>query len=353
MHPYKRLGFLTAFSIPLVTLLDVYWLHTYWLTVGFVFVLIPFLDQLLGRDPENISEATVLRLSEEGYFRGVLLVWAIFQVGFLFWAAGHVAGHVRQPLDFLGFVLSVALSTGGIGITVAHELGHKRTRWEPLCAQGLLMTVGYMHFFIEHNFGHHVWVGTSHDPATARRGQSVYAFWWQSVVGGWRSAWAIETKRLGRAGHTAWHWRNRMLWYALLPWLFAGALAAWAEGNTGLVLLFWLLQSMLAFSLLEIVNYIEHYGLTRRQLPDGSYERVREPHSWNANHLLSNLLLFQLQRHADHHAHSGRRYQVLRHFDTSPQLPFGYPLMILIALCPPLWFAYMHPRLEKLPTITA
>lgn len=347
----KRLGFLAAFIVPITTLLDVVLLQQYWLTVAFVFVLVPLLDQLVGRDPENVSEAAVLRLSEERYFRYVLLGWTIFQFGFLVWAALHIAQHPNLPLlDFVGFTLSVALTTGGIGITAAHELGHKRTRIEQWAAQTLLMTVGYMHFFIEHNLGHHVWVGTPHDPATSRYGQSVYAFWWQSVVGGWQSALRIEKQRLQRGGKSVWSRHNRMIVYTLLPLAFMLLLVGVGALATGVlssqIVLFWIGQAVLGFSLLEIVNYLEHYGIRRREIAPMRYERVNPKHSWNANHLVSNLLLFQLQRHSDHHAHSGRRYQVLRHMEKSPQLPFGYPLMILIALIPPFWFRYMHPRLH-------
>lgn len=349
----KRLGFFAAFLIPLVTLLDAYGIRgNYWLTVLFVFVLIPLLDELIGRDAENVSEASVLRLSEERYFRFVLICWTVFQFGFLIWAAYWVSAQTDwTPLGFMGFSLSVALSTGGIGITAAHELGHKRTRLEQLAAQGLLMTVGYMHFFIEHNLGHHVWVATPKDPATARRNQHVYAFWWQSVTGGWKSAWKLEKTRLNRKKLPVWGYQNRMLHYLALPLLFVALLWTLSGLLSGtwsvLVPVFWLIQSVLAFTLLEIVNYLEHYGIQRREIAPGRYERVNPLHSWNANHLLSNLLLFQLQRHSDHHAHSGRRYQVLRHMEQSPQLPFGYPLMILIALVPPLWFAYMNKRLNR------
>lgn len=351
MSIMKRLGFLAAFLIPLTTWLDVMLLQNYWLTVAFVFILVPLLDELVGRDPENVSEAAVLRLSEERYFRHVLLTWTVFQFGFLSWAALHVAGRTNwEALDFIGFTLSVALSTGGVGITAAHELGHKRTRVEQWAAQGLLMTVGYMHFFIEHNLGHHVWVATPHDPATARHGQSVYSFWRQSVFGGWRSAWRLEKQRLQRSRKALWSLNNRMILYSILPLGFLTGLLGLTVLATGtfsmLVVVFWLGQAVLAFTLLEIVNYLEHYGIRRREIAPMRYERVNPKHSWNANHLVSNLLLFQLQRHSDHHAHSGRRYQVLRHMEESPQLPFGYPLMILIALVPSLWFGYMHPRLQ-------
>jgi alkane 1-monooxygenase len=213
-----------------------------------------------------------------------------------------------------------------------------------------------MHFYIEHNRGHHVAVATPEDPATARKNESFYAFWIRSVFGGYMHAWSLENESLRRKGIQVFHWRNNMIWFGILPIIFCGSLTAIFSYTSGMVLweipVFFFSQSLLAFTLLELVNYVEHYGIIRKELSPGRYERVNPIHSWNASQLISNFFLFQLQRHSDHHANAIKRYQVLNHYDVSPQLPFGYPTMILIATFPPLWFAMMNKRLEAWSTKT-
>jgi alkane 1-monooxygenase len=245
----------------------------------------------------------------------------------------------------------VALSTGGIGITVAHELGHKKSTWERFLSKVLLMSVSYMHFYIEHNKGHHVRVSTPEDPATARFNEPFYAFWWRSVSQGFLSAWHLENNRLRRKGLKAFSLQNNMIWFSVLPLLFAVCLWAGFSYLTGAnawpVLVFFFGQSFFAFSLLEAVNYVEHYGLMRKKIDEKRYERVAPHHSWNASQMVSNFFLFQLQRHSDHHFNAIKRYQVLDHYDHAPQLPAGYPSMVILAHIPPLWFKLMNKRLEK------
>jgi alkane 1-monooxygenase len=233
----------------------------------------------------------------------------------------------------------------------SNELGHRTEKIEQFYAKVLLMTVCYMHFFIEHNRGHHVRVATPEDPATSRKDESLYAFWWRSVTDGYLSAWHLEAERLAKKGLSSSSLQNQMIWFQLLPIFFAGV----SFGISSLLLerlvwevpLFFFAQSVLAFTLLELVNYLEHYGMERKKLSNGGYEKVTPIHSWNASQLVSNFLLFQLQRHSDHHAYAYKRYQVLDHHDQSPQLPAGYSAMIILACFPPLWFAVMNPRLEK------
>jgi alkane 1-monooxygenase len=348
----KKIGFFSAFIIPALVICGVYaggWWN--YLALGFVFVAIPLLDHWVGRDPENVPEDQVAIVSDEFYYRFVTFVWAYFQVGFVAWGAYVVAYEPLSGAAYTGFLLGFALVTGGVGITVAHELGHKKPAIERFYAQVLLMTVCYMHFYIEHNKGHHVHVGTPKDPATSRQGEHFYAFWWRTVTGGYFSAWRLELERLHKKGLPPWSAQNQMLWYALLPVIFCFGLTAglsWGAGQwLWQVPIFFFGQSVLAFSLLEMVNYVEHYGLVRRELAPGKYEKVNTLHSWNANQLISNFFLFQLQRHSDHHAQAHRRYQVLRHMEDSPQLPSGYPAMILLALVPPLWFAVMDKKLAE------
>lgn len=347
----KKIGFLTAFIIPACTIAGFYiggWGNFF--TPFLVFILIPLLDVFIGKDPENVDDAEAIKLAEDFYYRLITYVWAIFQVVFVLWGSFVVATTTLDTYEWIGFVVSFALVTGGIGITVAHELGHKKSKLEQFYSKLILMTVGYMHFFIEHNKGHHVYVATPRDPATSRKGEHFYKFWLRSVFGSYFSAWQLENSRLRRKGYPMFSLHNQMIWFSLLPFLFVSLLTVLLSIYTGQwqwsVVVFMLLQSVLAFSLLELVNYIEHYGIVRKEISPGRYERVTPMHSWNANHRLSNFFLFQLQRHSDHHANAIKRYQVLKHYDESPQLPAGYPSMILLAAFPPLWFKWINPRLK-------
>ena len=349
----KNVGFLTAFIIPSLVMTGFY-LGGYgnFIAVIFSFLLLPFIDQMMGVETSNVPAGEANAKSEAFYYRAVTYVWTFVQVAFIFWGVYAVtSGKLTGPVSWCAFVLSFALVTGGIGITVAHELGHKKSALEQFYAKLLLMTVGYMHFYIEHNRGHHVTVATPEDPATARKNENFYRFWVRSVFGGYRHAWKLEKESLQRKGLSALGIHNQMLWFAALPLIFCAVLtlgaSAFLERAAWEVPLFFFSQSFLAFTLLELVNYVEHYGIQRKEISPGKYERVNPLHSWNASHLLSNFFLFQLQRHSDHHAFAYKRYQVLNHYDESPQLPFGYPTMIILALIPPVWFSLMNARLER------
>lgn len=348
----KKIAFFTAFIIPALVVIGFY-AGGFWnyLAIAFSFVIIPLADQMLGIDTSNVSESEVKVVGEEFYYRFVTYIWTVAQLAFLVWGAYAVTtGKLANVLDWTGFIVSFALVTGGIGITVAHELGHKKSSLERLLGKILLMTVCYMHFYIEHNRGHHVLVATPDDPATARKNESFYRFWIRSVFHGYAHACKLESESLERKNKSVISFSNEMIWFAILPVLFCGMLTlifslAWNR-LTWEVPLFFFTQSFLAFTLLELVNYVEHYGIMRKEIAPGKYERVNPIHSWNASHLLSNFFLFQLQRHSDHHAYAYKRYQILNHYDVSPQLPFGYPTMIMMALVPPLWFGMMNKRLE-------
>lgn len=348
----KKIGFLTAFIIPGLTIAGFY-LAGLWnyLTIFFVFIIIPLADFLIGEDPENLSDDESLLIAEQFYYRFITFVWAFFQLGFLVWGAWVVATVPLTVAEWIGFVVSFALVTGGIGITVAHELGHKKSKLERFYAKLLLMTVFYMHFYIEHNRGHHVYVATPRDPATSRKGEAFPRFWIRSVFGSYFSAWKLEKERLQRKELGALSLSNNMIWFTVLPFLFCAFLTSAITLIIGTfawqVIVFFFAQSILAFTLLELVNYIEHYGIVRKEVSPGRFERVNPMHSWNSNHRLSNFFLFQLQRHSDHHANAIKRYQVLKHYDESPQLPSGYPAMIMLAAIPPLWFKWMNPKLAK------
>jgi alkane 1-monooxygenase len=319
-----------------VTGLGVFWFYGPMLVFG----VFPPLDLALGMDRRNPPDDVIKWLEQDRYYRWCTYLYLPIQyAGLVFacwlWAYGHLS-----TIDSVGLALTVAM-VSGIAINTAHELGHKRASIERWLSRVALAQSGYGHFFIEHNRGHHVRVATPEDPASARLGESFYAFLPRTVLGSLRSAWELERVRLRRLDSSAWSPRNDILGaWGMTVVLFAALVAGF-----GLVVLpYLLIQAVIGFSLLEVVNYLEHYGLLRQKADDGSYERTRPEHSWNSHSAASNVLLYHLQRHSDHHANPIRRYQALRHVDDAPQLPTGYAGMILLAVIPPIWRRVMDHR---------
>ncbi len=333
-----RYRYLAAYSIPALAGLGLYLGGPFaWLTVPAVYVGVPLADMLGGRDDRNFSPATP---SPNGPLFFGVLVQFILLFGFALTWSQEADGLTR-----LGWIVSVALACGGIGIVVAHELVHRRSLFERLCGKLVLMSVLYMHFAIEHVRGHHVHVGTDADPASARLGQSIYAFLPSSVVRQMVSAWALEHERLVKEKRALWSIHNEMLWIAAIQstWL---ACIGFFFGFS--FLMAYAAMAVMAFSLLEVVNYVEHYGLRRIRDAAGRIEPVRARHSWNSDHRVSRALLFELPRHTDHHMNGMRAYSSLQSVTGAPQLPAGYPAMVVLALIPPLWFRVMNPRVAAL-----
>ncbi|WP_347467754.1 alkane 1-monooxygenase [Burkholderia stagnalis] len=323
-------------QLALSTGLHVFW----WFGPLFAFGVIPILDTLIGDDRDNPPEDVVPRLERDRYYRVIVYLATLVEYVAFFLCTWIVATHALAWYDYVGFALSLGAATG-ISINTAHELGHKTSRFERWLAKITLAPVAYGHFFVEHNRGHHVRVATAEDPASARYGESFWAFLPRTVIGSIRSAWNLDAARLARLGKSPWTWRNEVLHaWAMTAVVWGIAIALFGKA----VIPFLLIQAAYGASLLEVVNYVEHYGLGRRKLPSGRYERCTPQHSWNSNHVVTNLFLYQLQRHADHHANPTRSYQALRHFDHAPQLPAGYATMILLAYVPPLWYRVMNPR---------
>ncbi|KVZ11491.1 alkane 1-monooxygenase [Burkholderia stagnalis] len=323
-------------QLALSTGLHVFW----WFGPLFAFGVIPILDTLIGDDRDNPPEDVVPRLERDRYYRVIVYLATLVEYVAFFLCTWIVATHALAWYDYVGFALSLGAATG-ISINTAHELGHKTSHFERWLAKITLAPVAYGHFFVEHNRGHHVRVATAEDPASARYGESFWAFLPRTVIGSIRSAWNLEAARLARLGKSPWTWRNEVLHaWAMTAVVWGIAIALFGKA----VIPFLLIQAAYGASLLEVVNYVEHYGLGRRKLPSGRYERCTPQHSWNSNHVVTNLFLYQLQRHADHHANPTRSYQALRHFDHAPQLPAGYATMILLAYVPPLWYRVMNPR---------
>ncbi|OHV32214.1 alkane 1-monooxygenase [Parafrankia soli] len=342
----KRYMWLTALLPPLLPIVSFgLWHRTgsglpWWLTPAFVFVLLPVLDATTPKDPVGAPEGTREALDADRYYRwctylylplaGVALV-----MGCWAWTRGDLS-----VVERVAVVLALGTVTG-IGINTAHELGHKRARVERRLAKAMLAPAAYGHFYVEHNRGHHVHVATPRDPASARMGESFWRFWPRTVVGSLRSAWALEAARLRLRGRSPWSPRNEVLSAWCYTVVLFGVLAV-VFGPA--VLAFLVLQAVVGFSLLESVNYIEHYGLAREWTAAGRYEKVDPRHSWNSDDVISNLALYHLPRHSDHHAHPTVRYQSLRSFASAPQLPAGYGSMIVASLFPRFWFRVMDPR---------
>lgn len=352
---WKAFGYLSVYAVPatlpIAALLGAWTARPdlwAWFPLVFLFVLLPVLDHWLGRDPANPRDpAQIAALSAAPYYRILTLACVPLYTVLLLWSAQHYASAPFELSGRIGWVLAQGVVGGVVAINVAHELIHKQGRLEPWSGGLLLSLVCYAGFKVEHLRGHHVHVATPHDASTARLGQSVYDFVPRAVVRNVVRAFQLESERLRRLGHRWWSWRNELLWWYGLSALFALGFYLWL-GWRGLA--FFLGQSLVAFVSLEIINYVEHYGLERARDEHGRYERVSHRHSWNGNHLLTNLMLFQLQRHSDHHAHPLKRYQVLEHHEDSPQLPAGYATMFVLALLPPLWFRVIDPRVARYRT---
>jgi alkane 1-monooxygenase len=320
-----------------------------WFILPFIvnYVASPLLDWIIGADSNNPPEEVVMQLDQDPYYRQLTYAVVPLHVISLIVTAWYAA---TQPLSWWAFILLAAYAgtIAGLAINTGHELGHKNSRIEKLLAKIVLAVAAYGHFTIEHNRGHHKYVSTYADPASSRMGESIYRFALREIPGAFRSAWSIEKERLNNRDKSAWHPSNMILQsYAMTALLSLLLLVAFGW----LVIPFLLIHNAAAYWQLTSANYIEHYGLLRKKGDDGKLERCQPHHSWNSNHIFSNLVLFHLERHSDHHTHPLRRYQSLRHFENLPQLPNGYFGMYVLAYIPSLWFKVMDKRLMDLPHV--
>lgn len=308
------------------------------------FALIPLVELFIKPNPGNLSETEeALRKKNPIYDWQVYLMVPV-QCAFVYLFLQSMGESGLSLADKIGRISAMGLMCGVIGINVAHELGHRSKTYEQLMAKVLLLTSLYMHFFIEHNQGHHKNVSTKEDPSSARKNEILYVFWIRSVVFSYISAWKIQVDRLKKKGYSFISIHNEMLVFQLVQiTLIAVIVYHFGWTVTG----YFVLAAVMGFLLLETVNYIEHYGLSRSKKGE-VYERVMPQHSWNSNHIIGRLVLFELSRHSDHHYIASRKYQILRHIDESPQMPTGYPGMMLLATLPPLWFYVMNKKLSKI-----
>ncbi len=345
----RDLGFLLAFStalLPWGTLslaqagipLDL----ATWFPLFFTFGIVPLIDAMVGPDRQNRNEPDEAATLERNiYFRVITVLVLPLWLATLTWCTWQFVHWPLGPAGIVGWILSTGVIGGTLAINPAHELIHKSSRLEPLVGGILLSSVGYQGFKVEHVRGHHLHVATPEDSSSASLGESVYAFVPRALWRNVRNAWQLESARLRQRGRSPWSWRNEMVHWTLL-WLVFMAMAAALGGVAAW--LFFLAQGLVAAATLEVINYVEHYGLSRRQTSAGRYERVTHLHSWNSSQRYTNWLLFNLQRHSDHHETARRRYQSLLHHHDSPQLPAGYATMFVLALVPPLWRRVMDPR---------
>lgn len=315
-----------------------------WMLLVYAFAIVPLFELFLPASESNlkVEEEKIHRKNKVYDWMIYLIVPGQWILVILFLIS------IQQKLavyELIGKIITLGIACGVFGINVGHELGHRSKKYEQWMAKILLLSSQYMHFFIEHNRGHHKNVGTEKDPATSRYGEWVYTFWFRSMILGYISAWKLEFQRLKKKKLPKFHWSNEMILYTMVQ-----------AGLLFLIYVFFDLRTTLFFStsafigilLLETVNYIEHYGLKRQKNENGTFNKVLPVHSWNSNHPLGRGILFELSRHSDHHYLASRKYQILRHFDESPQLPTGYPGMIVLSLLPLLWFWVMNPKVNEL-----
>jgi alkane 1-monooxygenase len=341
----KDLKYLAALTIPISAIISIYF-KGYWsfFTPLYAFGIIPILEILLSKNASNYSEEELENKKANPLFDWMLYLNLPMVFGILFWALMVVSSQSLENFEIIGLVLSVGIVLGVNGINVAHELGHRLASKERFLGKLLLLPSLYMHFFIEHNFGHHLYAATKEDPATARYNQSVYSFWVTSVFRQYISAWKIQKNLLKNNNKNFLSIKNDMFWYVIFQIAYL-VLIFFLFGKIGLF--FSLSVAITAFLLLETVNYIEHYGLLRVKTESGRYERIKEIHSWNSNHVVGRIVLYELTRHSDHHYKSSKKYQLLECYDESPEMPFGYPTSMVISFLPPLWFSIMNKRIPR------
>ena len=339
---WKDTKYLLAYIAPLTAFAAIYYQGAWsFATVYLAFLIVPLLELVIPYSTANLTEdeeqsKLSITLFDWLLYSNVPILWGILWYYFTTLSAGGLAAY-----EVIGITMSVGIIVGTIGINVAHELGHRVKKYEQTLSKTLLLSALYMHFFIEHNRGHHKNIATDEDPASARFGENLYSFWIRSTFGGYLNAWRLEADKLKRKGNAVFSLKNEMLVFQFIQVAYlvsVGLIFGW------MMVPFAIAIAIIGFLELETVNYIEHYGLRRKKLDSGRYENVTMHHSWNSNHELGRLLLYELTRHSDHHFKATRKYQVLRHFDESPQLPYGYPGCMILSFFPPIWFKLMNKR---------
>ena len=341
----RDLKYLFAYTIPLSTYVSFY-LGGYFsfFTLGYAFILIPILELILNETDRKYSENEKEDRLKNFLFDGMLYLNLPIVFILLSYGLNKLVVNSYQTYEIIGLIFSLGILLATNAINVAHELGHRKNILDRNLSKLLFLPCLYMHFYLEHNLGHHKNVGTQEDPATARYNQNLFHFWIESVIKQYFNAWSIQLRLLSMEKRSFFSVKNDMFFYTIfqigyLIFLFQ------IFGLMGMV--YGIIAAIISFLFLETINYIEHYGLKRKKLPSGRYERVEKFHSWNSNHIVGRIVLYELTRHSDHHYKSNKKYQILENINESPQLPFGYPTSMLLAIFPPLWFHIMNKRVPK------
>ena len=341
----KDLKYLSAYAVPVCALVGLS-LQDFWsfLTPIYAFVLVPILEIIFPINDANITESEKKSKSSLHWTDFLLYTNVFIVFGLVYFTLQTVTSSYLELYETIGLVFSCGIVIGSNGINVAHELGHRKSKLEQLLGKLLLLPALYMHFFVEHNFGHHLKAATPEDPATAKYNQSLYAFWVSSIYRQYASAWKIQLDLLKRDQKTFFSMKNDMLWYTIFQLAYLAIIFNYFQLTGLMVAIF---AAVSGFLLLETINYIEHYGLLRKKKESGRYERVREVHSWNSNHVFGRIMLYELTRHSDHHYRASKKFQLLDYHEKSPQLPYGYPTSMVISLVPPLWFKIMNKHVPQ------
>jgi len=340
----KDLKYLMSYSIALIAFLGISLGGIYnYLAVIYTFIFIPLLEIIVKRSNEKYTENEISNRLLDPFF-DILLYLNIPLVFSIFFFSLNKLTLASSISDLIGIILSTSIVMATNGINVGHELGHRKSIFSRTCSKLLYLPCQYMHFYIEHNYGHHINVATPEDPATAKYKQNLYSFWVTSVFRTYLSAWKIQFKLLKISKRGFLSIKNDMIFYTLFQFIFLFIIYSYF----GLyITLLSIIMSIISFLFLETINYVEHYGLLRKKDSNGRYERVKPHHSWNSNHTIGRIVLYELTRHSDHHFKSSKKYQVLESLEDCPHLPYGYPTSILLSLIPPIWFKIMNPLVEE------
>ncbi|MDC1033995.1 alkane 1-monooxygenase [Flavobacteriaceae bacterium] len=339
----KDLKYLMSYSIAVTAFIGILVGGPYvYLTVVYTFIFIPILELNTKEYINEYSDDEKKSRNLDPFFDFLLYLNIPIVYG-IFFVSLNTLVHTNSISEIIGIILSASIVMATNGINVGHELGHRKSLFSRTCSKLLYLPCQYMHFFIEHNYGHHINVATPNDPATAKYKQNLYSFWISSVTKTYISAWKIQLKLLRVSKLSFMSIKNDMIFYTL----FQVSFLIFIYLNYGLIItIYSVFMSVISFLFLETINYVEHYGLLRKINSNGRYERVKPHHSWNSNHTIGRITLYELTRHSDHHFKSSKKYQVLESIEDSPQLPYGYPTSILISFFPPLWFRIMNPLVE-------
>ncbi len=342
----KPLKYLSIIILPITVFLA--FTNKGWITflpILTFFVAVPFTELFFKTDKKNLNKEEALIEKEKKIYTFILYATIPIQLLFVGWFFYVIQEANLTTTEITGRILALGVMCGVIGINVGHELGHRNNRFDEFLGELLLLTSLNTHFLPYHNAGHHLNVATPKDAATARKNEILYLFWIRSHITSYYQSWQSENLRLKSTGRNWFHYQNRMIIYTICNLLLLGLIYL---AFNSFVLLSFIGAAIFGIILLETINYIEHYGLLRKQLKNGRYERVKRIHSWNSDHVIGQVLLFNLSRHSDHHYNGSKHYQLLKTVPESPQMPTGYPGMMLLSLIPPLWFLVMNKKLQEI-----